>query len=534
MVDFSFVHAADLHLGAPFRGLDAAASDVFAGRSGSLGDILAEAGYETLKRLESVCLETGAACLILSGDVYDDADGVLRARFALRDMFARLGEAGVRVFVAHGNHDPWSDKKEPVSWPDNVTVFGPDVSCSLLDRNGAALALVHGISHAGRGVRENLAERFARYTPGSDGARFADLPGNLGADVYQIAVLHCAVGGAAGGHAPYAPCALSDLTGAGFDYWALGHVHQGGILHRDPFVVYPGSVLGLHVNESGPRGCVVARVRGGETAVERVSLAPVVWRKCILDLDGTAAGTSGTPGLAVPGSDPLGPDSPEPDSFGLEWAGGTAVSQMEELEGALLGALERAALDAAEACGRYAPRALFCRMILRGRTALDAVLRKPGNSAALLERIRAEQAQGTAGGMTVWVKDLILETRPERDEAALLARGDLAGEAARLARAAGDDPDIAAALAERALRPLYGHHKLKKILTAGSPGSPDEMLAASGDTVSAACGGAAANAPEVPAVPTVPDDGFGGASVRAASLLAPSAGSLLTSLLEGE
>jgi DNA repair exonuclease SbcCD nuclease subunit len=43
------------------------------------------------------------------------------------------------------------------------------------------------------------------------------------------------------GHDAYAPCELTDLTNAGFDYWALGHVHERRVLSRTPWIVYPGN-----------------------------------------------------------------------------------------------------------------------------------------------------------------------------------------------------------------------------------------------------------------------------------------------------
>ena len=476
MPNCTFIHAADLHLGAPFRGLDAAASAAFPSGSSATssalspalpsggrgkGNLLAEAGFEALARLETACLETGADFLILSGDVYDDKDGVLRARFALRDMFLRLREAGVRVFFAHGNHDPLRPGPLPVAWPDNVTVFGADVSCECVMRDGVPIALVHGVSHTGPRETENLSLRFARYVPGAadDSGRFAAFPPDIPGDIFQIAVLHCAVGGAGEGHAPYAPCSLADLTGAGFDYWALGHVHQGGIMSETPFVVYPGSLQGLHINETGPHGCCVVRVTGEGCSVERLPLASVVWKKIRVRPDG---------------------------------------------ETETLDALEERILDVLDETAGDAVHTLFCRVILEGETELDSLLRRPGNVATLLARLRAERAAGP-GPARVWLKDIVVGTAPVRDLAALAERDDLAGEVVRMARAMREDrslaEDPATDLVRKAVAPLYANARLKKAL-AGP--------------------GADADAPP----------GTDGADAGAA-LLADEAASLLCSLLEG-
>ena len=435
MSKFTFVHAADLHLGAPFRGLDAAASGTFGMQPGK-GNLLVEAGFNALDRLEAVCLETGAAFLLLAGDIYDDAYGVLRARFALRDMFMRLGKAGVRVFIAHGNHDPLSTGPLPVSWPDNVTVFGPEPLSVCVAQGENILALVQGISHTIPREKANLATRFRRYTPDEDkSGPLANLPDNLAADIFQIAVLHCNVGGSGEGHMPYAPCTLSDLTGAGFDYWALGHVHQGKRLSTTPHVVYPGSAQGLHINETETHGCVVAQVDGKNCVLREVPLAPVLWRKVHIDV--------------ATDSD----NENEPESI-------------DELADRILARLE----TEAGSC-QAATEALFCRILLAGATNLDTALRKPGSVATLLERLRREIAvEGTTPGTAhVWIKDIVIATRPLRDFSLLAERNDLVGEVVRLADATGEDSILAKNLAS-SLAPLYEHHKVKKALdTAALP-----------------------------------------------------------------
>ena len=428
MPRFTFIHAADLHLGAPFKGLDAAASGVFlpAGKQGK--NLLAEAGFAALERLEKACLEQDADFLILSGDIYDDKDGVLRARFALRDTFLRLREAGVRVFIAHGNHDPLKEGPLPVAWPDNVTVFGAEVSCECVVKDGVPLALVQGVSHTSARETENLALRFTRFEPGKTDAKglFTALPKEMPHDIFQIAVLHCAVGGAGEAHAPYAPCSLSDLTDAGFDYWALGHVHQGRVLSEAPYVVYPGSLQGLHINETGAHGCYVARVDGKTCALEQLPLAPVAWEKLPFALDDA-----------------------------LE-----TVDALEE-------ALSEAVGEAARASG--GTDALFCRLILEGATGLDAELRRPGSLETLLERLRKELASDD-GPVRAWVKDIRLATSPLRDFAALAGRDDLVGEVVRMAASMREDPARAEEVVARATAALYGTAKAGKALAGGENG----------------------------------------------------------------
>ena len=92
--------------------------------------------------------------------------------------------------------------------PEGVNVFSArKPETFTLKELGVAL---HGQSFRQRDVTDNLA---AAYPEPVDG-------------VFNIGVLHTGMGGM-GGHANYAPCTVDDLVAKGYDYWALGHVHQG-------------------------------------------------------------------------------------------------------------------------------------------------------------------------------------------------------------------------------------------------------------------------------------------------------------------
>jgi DNA repair exonuclease SbcCD nuclease subunit len=256
--DFSFVHAADLHLDTPFKGIGSTAPFV--------AERLREASLAAFDSLVEICLERKAAFLVVAGDVYDGPERGLRAQLRFRDGLARLSDAGIASFVVHGNHDPvemgWSALGD--TWPERVTVFGTGAARAVtVETGGIPLATVQGISFAQRSEPENLALRFAkRAGPG-----------------IQVGVLHCNVSGAAPGYGDYSPCSLDDLLSVGLDYWALGHIHTGMILagspsSDQPWVVYPGNLQARSPkpSERGPKGAVVVHVRAGRVAeVEPVS-----------------------------------------------------------------------------------------------------------------------------------------------------------------------------------------------------------------------------------------------------------------------
>src|SRR5438270_6455808 len=152
---FRFVHAADLHLDTPFASIGRVAPEI--------ADRLRDASLEAFDALVRMAIEREAAFAVFAGDIYDSADRGVRAQLRFLRGVERLGERGIPVFVAHGNHDPldgWSAVRRA---PDNLVVFGGDaVETHTVARSGATLAQVYGISYARRDVTENLALRFER------------------------------------------------------------------------------------------------------------------------------------------------------------------------------------------------------------------------------------------------------------------------------------------------------------------------------------------------------------------------------------
>ena len=252
---FNFVHAADLHLDSPFLGLQEVDQHVLTE--------LREATFRTFDRIVDLCLERGADFLLVAGDIYDSRDRSLRAQLRFRDGLKRLTDAGISSFVVHGNHDPLDSWAATLEWPERAHLFGGKrVTGVPVVRNGETIAYVHGISYPTQEVRRNLAKEFRRTDDGS----------------FAIGLLHCNVGEDTG-HEPYAQCSLEDLTRAGMDYWALGHVHNPRIISQEkPMAVYPGNPQGRHPRELGARGCYVVNVDDeGRPTAEFVPVDTIRW-----------------------------------------------------------------------------------------------------------------------------------------------------------------------------------------------------------------------------------------------------------------
>ena len=253
MKKIRFIHTADLHLDSPFRGL--------AQTSGSLRDLLQSATFEALNRIVTHAIESKSDFVVIAGDLYDSRDRSLRALVEFRHQMERLAERDIGVYVVHGNHDPLNGWGSEFKMPSNVFTFDGQVQALPVIRGGREVARVAGVSYTRERVTDNLARSFKR---------------TLG-DVYSIAVLHANIGRQSG-HADYAPAPLDDLVRAGFDYWALGHVHNRSVLFASPPIVYPGNPQGRHARETGPRGCFQVDVdSSGRTRLKFIETDVVRW-----------------------------------------------------------------------------------------------------------------------------------------------------------------------------------------------------------------------------------------------------------------
>ncbi len=254
MEHLRFVHAADLHLDSPFRGpADARLA---------LKDRLQSATLGALERVVGHTIGAKADFLIIAGDLYDSKDRSLRALVAFRKQMERLADRNIPVFIVHGNHDPLNGWGSSFQLPANVRTFGSRTDTEPFLRFGREVAQIVGVSYTRERVTDNLASSFTAAP---------DAP-------YSIAVLHANIGHQAG-HADYAPATVEDLVTAGFNYWALGHVHTRSILAKEPaMVVYPGNTQGRNPRESGPRGCYQVDVdTHGRAHLEFVDTSVVRW-----------------------------------------------------------------------------------------------------------------------------------------------------------------------------------------------------------------------------------------------------------------
>jgi DNA repair exonuclease SbcCD nuclease subunit len=260
MPAFRFLHAADIHLDSPLRGLRT--------RNEDAARLFAAASRKAFSNLVDAAIERQTAFLIIAGDLYDgDWKDYATGQFFVREA-GRLARAGVKLFLTRGNHDAASEISRTLPLPDSVHLFSPRRVESV---EIAELSVVlHGRSFAQRHVPDNMANEFPAARPGW----------------CNIGVLHTSLTGREG-HDVYAPCSVDDLLRAGYQYWALGHVHAREVVHADPPVVFPGNLQGRHARESGPKGATLVSVEtNAVTKLEPLELDAARFECPTVDIDG--------------------------------------------------------------------------------------------------------------------------------------------------------------------------------------------------------------------------------------------------------
>ena len=262
MSPLRFVHAADLHLDSPFKGLRAVAPE-------HVADVLHDATFRAYENIIELCIAEKVDALLVAGDIYDSGDRSLRAQRKFIDGLNRLHDAGIRSFVCHGNHDPLDGWEARLEYPPTCHRFGSEFEAIPVFEADPGRAIVHGISYPRRDITENLVGRL----------------GSIDQGPFSIGLLHTNVGNIPG-HDLYAPCSLDDLCRTGIDYWALGHIHTRQVLHdREPTVVYPGNPQGRHVNETGARGVYLVEVQdSGRVDPRFIAVDSIRWEQLEVDI----------------------------------------------------------------------------------------------------------------------------------------------------------------------------------------------------------------------------------------------------------
>ncbi len=381
-----FIHTADIHLDSPLSGLTA--------YKDAPAELLRTVTRDAFTRLIDVAIEEAVDFMAIAGDLYDGTwKDYNTGHFFCREM-GRLNKAFIPVYLLYGNHDADSEMTKKLTLPANVHTFDSRKANSFhIDTLKVAL---HGRSYKEAATLDNLASGYP-----------APVAGWL-----NIGVLHTALGGYAA-HANYAPCTLAELTAKGYQYWALGHVHEHAILQTDPWVVFPGNLQGRHIRETGARGAMLVTAdETGIQTVERLLVDALRWHR--VEVDASTAAT---------------------------------LPEVTRLVGQAFEALMAASPEHLYLCAR---------VCIQGKTAAH------GELFGLEKQLREDiLGQAAALGMErLWVEKVSLETKPSLDAAQMANRSDAIADLQNFLADAPDDADLLASLLDD-LRPLVDRMPLE-------------------------------------------------------------------------
>lgn len=375
-----FIHAADVHLDSPMRGLEEYA--------GAPVERLRLATRRAMDEVVQLCLNEQVEFLLIAGDLFDTACRDFNSALSAAAQLQRLNRAKIPVYLILGNHDSRDEMARQVPWPENVVLFDHKQPHTV--RHPRLPIAIHGMSYPKREVTENLVPDYPSPDP----------------ECFNIGILHTNAGGNPN-HDSYAPASVDELVTKGYDYWALGHVHDFEILHERPHVVYSGTTQGRHAKEMGAKGCLLVTVDDREvTSVEFRETDVMRWYRETITLQ--------------PGDD----------------------------ESALLDKTRHALRHINQSAdGRLAA----VRLQYEGRCGVHSLIARDATRQQIVANLR-----GLAGdfGDDIWIEKIQFQTQSPLDLNAMRLRQDLVGDLLRDFTQIAKDPERLQSLSEELLKPL--------------------------------------------------------------------------------
>lgn len=267
---FKFIHAADIHLDSPLKGLER--------YDGAPVDEIRAASRRSLENLVDLAVDREVDFVLIAGDLYDGNWKDYNTGLYFVSQIVKLRDAGIATFVITGNHDAENKMTKSLPLPENphqlkVTLSSRKAETIVLDDIGVA---IHGRGFSAAKVSENVVDSYPARRDG----------------LFNIGLLHTSLDSESDGeHSRYAPCRIADLCRKQYDYWALGHIHKRAIRHEEPLIVFPGNIQGRHIREPGAKGCMLVSVDDqGNARAEFAPLDVLRWEECRLDAGGIETG----------------------------------------------------------------------------------------------------------------------------------------------------------------------------------------------------------------------------------------------------
>jgi predicted MPP superfamily phosphohydrolase len=163
----TFIHAADIHIGAPFRGLRALSEE--------WGRRLAEAIPQAWDRVVDAAIDRNVDFVVVAGDIFDSVRASYRDYSRFFQGLWRLDEQGIPSYLCTGNHDPLSLwQQDFFALPPSATMLAADrPDFALYERDGRPMAMIGGRGYPNKvwSPSESIAAGLTRADGGSSGRR---------------------------------------------------------------------------------------------------------------------------------------------------------------------------------------------------------------------------------------------------------------------------------------------------------------------------------------------------------------------------
>lgn len=252
------LHTGDIHLDSPFSGLDARRSEI---RRAEL--------RHTFSSLMTYVRDNSIDLLLIAGDFFDTGFVTKETVSIVLREFSRVPDC--KIVISPGNHDPYTPDSvyAKVKFPENVYIFKsseetsfsfPELGCE-----------VYGYAFTGETMRKSPLRPAEK------------------SELFKILCAHAHLNSPL---SPYCPISTAELEVCGFNYAALGHVHNapdagvaGGCVYA-----YCGCLEGRGYDETGPKGAIYAEVSDdGKIKLQRLIFSSRKYEVRRLNVTGVAS-----------------------------------------------------------------------------------------------------------------------------------------------------------------------------------------------------------------------------------------------------
>lgn len=261
------LHLADLHLGWAPRDWGGREAERQQERDG------------LLKKAVDLALDPAARIqlVLIAGDLFETHRPPVDLVVGVLTELERLVRAGVQVVTVPGNHDEitYHDsvyRQYGREWPGLLVTNPQPERVGVLTLNGTPCYL-YSLAYTG-GITGGT-EFLRNFPRGTE-------------DGWHVAVFHGSLDWLAGERS--LPLSAQGLADAGYDYVALGHIHQHQVKTvGNTVIVYPGMVEGKNLSDPGTGFFTVVEFGADGPRVERIPVPVRPYRQVTLDVTGMDA-----------------------------------------------------------------------------------------------------------------------------------------------------------------------------------------------------------------------------------------------------